>query len=77
MDFDELMAWLTERIGLDPSLGPLTGQTPMTILDSLQAAEVWVASEDLGLDLPEDLFTSLTTMGDFFYYYETKSAPAR
>jgi acyl carrier protein len=77
MDFDELMAWLSERIGLDPDVGPLTEQTPMATLDSLQAAEVWVAAEDLGLDLPEELFLSLTTMGDFFYYYETKTAAVR
>jgi acyl carrier protein len=73
MDFDELVAWLTERLDLHPDLAPVTEQTPLAELDSLQAAELWIASEDLGLDLPEELFASLTTMGDFFYYYERKS----
>jgi acyl carrier protein len=77
MDIDELAAWLTERIGLDATADPLTARTPLTSLDSLQAAELWVAAEDLGLDLPEELFGSLTTMGDFFYYYETKTSAAR
>jgi acyl carrier protein len=72
MDLDELAAWLAERLGLDAAFGPLTDKTPMAVLDSLQVAELWVASEDLGLDLPEELFVSLTTMGDFFYYYETR-----
>jgi len=74
MDFDELVAWLTERLDLGPELAPVTEQTPLAVLDSLQAAELWVASEDLGLDLPEELFVSLTTIGDFYYYYETKTA---
>ena len=73
MDFDQLMAWLTDRVGLDVRAGGLAVDTPLATLDSLQAAELWVASEDLGLDLPEELFVSLTTMGDFFYYYETKT----
>jgi acyl carrier protein len=72
MDFDHLMAWLADRVGIDPRLEQLGEDTPMTVLDSLQAAELWIASEELGLDLPEELFLSLRTMGDFFYYYETK-----
>jgi len=72
MDFHHLMAWLADRVGIDPRLEHLGEDTPMTVLDSLQVAELWVASEELGLDLPEDLFASLRTMGDLFYYYETK-----
>jgi len=72
MDFDQLMAWLADRVGIDREVEPLAEDTPMTVLDSLQTAELWIASEELGLDLPEELFLSLRTMGDFFYYYETK-----
>lgn len=72
MDFDHLMAWLADRVGLDLRFEHLGEETPMTVLDSLQVAELWIASEELGIDLPEELFVSLRTMGDFFYYYETK-----
>jgi acyl carrier protein len=73
MDFPALVAWLDERIGLEAEIGPVTESTPLAELDSLQAAELWIAAEDLGLDLPEELFLSLSTVGDFFYYYETKA----
>jgi len=72
MDFDQFSAWVADRVGIDAAAGVLTEDTPLAALDSLQAAELWIASEDLGLDLPEELFLSLTTLGDFFYYYETK-----
>ena len=51
-------------------------QTPLATLDSLQTVELWIATEELGMDLPEELFFTLTTLGDFFYYYETKVARA-
>ena len=72
MDFGQLMAWLAYRVGVDPQVEPFAEDTPLTVLDSLQAAELWIASEELGLDLPEELFLSLRTMGDVFYYYERK-----
>jgi len=73
MDFDQFAAWVAERVGVDAATGVVTEDTPLASLDSLQVAELWIASEDLGLDLPEELFLSLTTIGDFFYYYERKS----
>src|SRR4051812_25801581 len=42
-------------------------------IDSLQRAELWLVCEELGMDLPEELFETLATFGDLFYYYETKT----
>ncbi len=78
MSFDDFAVWLAERARLregDGGWSPDTRFEQMG-LDSLQMVELWIASEDLGLDLPEELFFSLETLGDLFYYYETKSALA-
>jgi acyl carrier protein len=73
MSFDELVGWLDDRMRLPATEGGVSVDTALAELDSLQLTELWIASEDLGLDLPEDLFASLRTLGDLFYYYETKS----
>jgi acyl carrier protein len=78
MEFDDFAAWLADRARLADGGVQLTRDARFDELglDSLQFVELWIASEDLGMDLPEELFFSLDTVGDFFYYYETKSAHA-
>ncbi len=76
MSFDEFAAWLGDRLGSAWPVGTIELDTSLVDLDSLQRTELWIASEDLGLDLPDQLFATLATVGDLFYYYETKSAPA-
>jgi acyl carrier protein len=77
-DFATFAAWLAAKIALgqDPAtLGPDTSLTDLE-LDSLQLGELWVVCEDLGLDLPEELFFSLQTVGDLHHYYLVK-VPSR
>jgi acyl carrier protein len=73
MTFVELVGWLDERVGL-PREGAISEDTELVSLDSLQRAELWIAAEELGLDLPEELFTSLRTWGDVYHYYCTRQA---
>jgi acyl carrier protein len=83
--FYELVAFVAARLDLDLDRdldgAVVTDATTFDELglDSLQRAELWVASEALGLDLPDALFATLTTMGDLHHYVVTKGArlPAR
>jgi acyl carrier protein len=83
MTFRELVGWIAERVGprvagsglAGATVGEVTEATPLE-LDSLQLAELWVACEELHLELPEELFVSLRTWGDLYYYFCTKRSAA-
>jgi acyl carrier protein len=83
MTFDQLVAFVGARLDLDLDRAAVTDDTTFDelALDSLQRAELWVACDALGLELPDALFATLTTMGDLHHYVRTKGgrlpAPAR
>jgi acyl carrier protein len=74
MTFDQLAAFVAARLDLDLDGTVVTDDTTFDelALDSLQRAELWVACEALGLELPDALFATLTTMGDLHHYVRTK-----